>query len=120
MPYVIGTDKDEAEAELDERGLKVDARGGGLRRGRRTGDPHRPGAGTPVGSGATVTVFWSDGPEEVPDVVGLTQERGRAGLMSEAGFEVEVGPPRRHHRAERAQVLGRARGGARPPDRATR
>ena len=36
-----------------------------------------PSANTLVPSGSEVTVFFSDGPEQVPDVVGKTQERGR-------------------------------------------
>ena len=48
-----------------------------------------PSAGTSVPEGSTVTVFYSDGPEEVPDVVGDPQEVAED-TLTEAGFEVDV------------------------------
>ena len=48
-----------------------------------------PPAGTSVPEGTTVTVFYSDGPEEVPDVVGDPQEVAEDTLTG-AGFEVDV------------------------------
>ena len=38
-------------------------------------DPH-PAARSPTGS--TVTLFFSDGPESVPDVVGKTEDQARS------------------------------------------
>jgi serine/threonine-protein kinase len=44
-----------------------------------------PAAGTQVPEGSVVTVFYSDGPEQVPDVVGL-QQKDAERLIKEAGF----------------------------------
>jgi eukaryotic-like serine/threonine-protein kinase len=46
-----------------------------------------PNASVPVGS--TVEVLYSDGPEEVPDVVGLRQQRAER-TLDRAGFQVDV------------------------------
>ena len=48
-----------------------------------------PSANTMVPSGSEVTVFFSDGPEQVPDVVGKTQDEAEK-LIRDAGFEVFV------------------------------
>jgi serine/threonine-protein kinase len=42
-----------------------------------------------IAEGSTVTVYYSDGPEEVPDVVGETQEDAER-ILEEAGFNVNV------------------------------
>ena len=38
----------------------------------------QPPAGTKVADGSKVTLFWSDGPEQVPSVVGQDRGPGRA------------------------------------------
>jgi serine/threonine-protein kinase len=48
-----------------------------------------PPGGTSVPEGSAVTVFYSDGPEKVPDVVGL-QRREAEAAVREAGFEPKV------------------------------
>ncbi|WP_296606376.1 Stk1 family PASTA domain-containing Ser/Thr kinase [Nocardioides sp.] len=91
MPSVVGSDKDDARAEL-------------------TGDPYRfevkleeddsdapagqvvrqqPEANTQLDPGSEVTLFYSDGPEEVPDVVGDKQGAAKSKIRA-AGFEPEV------------------------------
>ena len=47
----------------------------------------QPPAGTRVADGSKVTLFWSDGPEQVPAVVGKTEEQARR-LIEDAGFKV--------------------------------
>jgi serine/threonine-protein kinase len=49
----------------------------------------RPPAGEQVPEGTRVTVLVSDGPEEVPDVVGMTENQAKQALQ-QAGFEVFV------------------------------
>ena len=48
-----------------------------------------PTPGSQVADGFTVTLFFSDGPESVPDVVGKTEDQARR-LIRDAGFEVSV------------------------------
>ncbi len=48
-----------------------------------------PSPGSQVADGSTVTLFFSDGPESVPDVVGKTEDQARK-LIQDAGFEVSV------------------------------
>ena len=48
-----------------------------------------PAPGASVPEGATVTVFWSDGPEEVPDVTGMQRPQAEQ-ILRDAGFEVDV------------------------------
>ena len=64
--------------------------------GRRAPTDHR--AGDTVPEGTLVTVFYSDGPEEVPGVVGL-QRREAEQSIRDAGFEPRVVRGHRHHRA---------------------
>jgi serine/threonine-protein kinase len=40
-----------------------------------------------VADGTKVTLFWSDGPEQVPSVVGKTEDAARK-LIEDAGFKV--------------------------------
>ncbi|MFC5176252.1 Stk1 family PASTA domain-containing Ser/Thr kinase [Nocardioides taihuensis] len=48
-----------------------------------------PAGGQQVPEGSVVTVFYSDGPEQVPDVVGL-QQKDAERLIKEAGFTPAV------------------------------
>ncbi len=48
-----------------------------------------PAAGEQVPEGTRITVFFSDGPEKVPDVVGMTQEEAEQALK-QAGFKAFV------------------------------
>ena len=48
-----------------------------------------PAAGEQVPEGTTITVLFSDGPEKVPNVVGMTQEEAEQALK-QAGFKAFV------------------------------
>jgi serine/threonine-protein kinase len=93
MPSVVAMDKDEARRLLE-------------------GDPYRfvvtleeedsdapagqvtksdPAANTPLDPGSDVTVYYSDGPEQVPLVVGLKEGAAKQ-RISDAGFEPQVVP----------------------------
>jgi serine/threonine-protein kinase len=47
----------------------------------------QPPGGTEVSDGSKVTLFWSDGPEQVPNVIGKT-EADATQLIEDAGFKV--------------------------------
>jgi eukaryotic-like serine/threonine-protein kinase len=89
VPDVLGWDKQDARAELEGRQLRV-------RLVRRNSDEPvdtvintdpRPAATVAVDT--VVTVFWSDGPEEVPSVVGMQEGPARQAIEG-AGFTVNV------------------------------
>ena len=86
---VLGLKKGEAENLLQNDGFKV------VLKKRESDEPRdqvvdqSPSANTMVPSGSEVTVFFSDGPEQVPEVVGKTQEEAEQ-LIRDAGFEVFV------------------------------
>jgi beta-lactam-binding protein with PASTA domain/tRNA A-37 threonylcarbamoyl transferase component Bud32 len=89
MPSVVGLPRGDAADELRNAGLKVvqveeesDADKGEVTR-------TEPAAGVMVGEGATVTLYYSDGKEQVPDVVGLTQGEAER-LIRDAGFVPSV------------------------------
>lgn len=89
LPDVVGDQRDEATRTLQDLELRV-------RTVERESDAPAgeviemsPGAGESVSVGTRVTLFYSDGPETVPDVVGRTQAEAEA-ILSDAGFEVDV------------------------------
>jgi beta-lactam-binding protein with PASTA domain/tRNA A-37 threonylcarbamoyl transferase component Bud32 len=89
MPAVVGLPRGDAAEELRNAGLKVtqveeesDADKGEVTR-------TEPPAGTMVGEGATVTIFYSDGKEQVPEVVGLPQAEAEQ-RITEARFVPSV------------------------------
>jgi len=91
VPYVIGMNKDEAKAALIEDDFKVR-----LKKEDSDEDVDQvlrtdPAPGTSVASGATVTIFWSDGPREVPSVVGQTQGQAERAI-TRAGFVADAVP----------------------------
>ncbi len=86
---VLGLGKGEARDLLKQEGFTV------VLKKRESDEPQdqvvdqSPSANTLVPSGSEVTLYFSDGPEEVPDVVGKTQKEAEK-LIREAGFEVFV------------------------------
>ena len=89
VPSVVGQDKDAARATLRSAHLKV------LLQRTNSDEPAGrvlstdPGGGASVPQGTTVTVMWSDGPEQVPDVVGKKQAEAEQAIR-DAGFEPDV------------------------------
>jgi beta-lactam-binding protein with PASTA domain/tRNA A-37 threonylcarbamoyl transferase component Bud32 len=87
LPDVVGQDKNDAANQLRAEGLRV------VLTQRDADDPQdqvvemQPPAGTEVADSSKVTLFWSDGPEEVPNVVGKT-EAAATSLIEDAGFKV--------------------------------
>ena len=77
VPDLIGSNKDSAADQLKSLGLKV-------RLEQKESDEPKddvvemdPSPGSKVADGSTVTLFFSDGPESVPDVVGKTEDQAR-------------------------------------------
>ncbi len=103
LPDVVGQSKDEAAATLRDKGLRV------VLTERDEDNPTdevvemQPPAGTGVSEGSKVTLFWSDGPETVPDVVGKTEEEATK-LIEDAGFKVSTVPDNATE-AEKGTVL---------------
>ena len=91
VPFVLGQPREQARATLSgEPGkfeVRMEERDSDEPAGQVLETDPAPGTEVPVGS--TVTVFYSDGPEEVPDVVGLQREEAEARIR-EAGFEPDV------------------------------
>jgi beta-lactam-binding protein with PASTA domain len=89
VPDLLGSNKNSAADQLKALGL--DSR----LKEKDSDEPQDdviemdPAPGTKVADGATVTLFFSDGPESVPDVVGKTEDQARR-LIQDAGFEVSV------------------------------
>jgi serine/threonine protein kinase len=89
VPDVRDLDKDEARAVLEDEQLRV-------KLVRRDSDEEAdtvldtdPRAATTVAIDSLVRVYFSDGPEEVPNVVGMQEERARD-RIEKAGFSVSV------------------------------
>ena len=89
VPDVLGKNKTEARRQLEDLGLKV-------KLVERKSDEDRdvvidsdPRPATTVSTGSLVTLFYSDGPEEVPSVLGMNQQRA-TGVLERAGFNVSV------------------------------
>ncbi|GAA3273754.1 Stk1 family PASTA domain-containing Ser/Thr kinase [Streptomyces labedae] len=92
VPDVTGDDPEDARAELEKAGLKVEIADGRIHSEHDAGKVARqtPGAGGEAAEGDTVTLTLSKGPEmvEVPDVVGDSVDEARDKLEG-AGFGVK-------------------------------
>ncbi|MCA2202967.1 Stk1 family PASTA domain-containing Ser/Thr kinase [Streptomyces sp. SMS_SU21] len=92
VPDVTGDAPEDARAELEEAGLKVEIADGRVHSEHDAGQVARqtPGAGGEAAEGDTVTLTLSKGPEmvEVPDVVGDSVDEARDKLEG-AGFGVK-------------------------------
>ncbi|NEA93581.1 Stk1 family PASTA domain-containing Ser/Thr kinase [Actinospica acidiphila] len=92
VPDVTGDAPEDARAELEEAGLKVEIADGRVHSEHDAGRVARqtPGAGGEAAEGDTVTLTLSKGPEmvEVPDVVGDSVDEARDKLEG-AGFGVK-------------------------------
>ncbi|MFW6883750.1 Stk1 family PASTA domain-containing Ser/Thr kinase [Nocardioides sp. CPCC 206349] len=89
VPFVIGQPKDEAQAALVEQGFEVRLEEEESDEERNTVTRTEPSQGQSVAEGTTIVVFWSDGREKVPDVVGRQQAQAETAIRN-AGFEPRV------------------------------
>ncbi|WP_372348732.1 Stk1 family PASTA domain-containing Ser/Thr kinase [Streptomyces sp. KL116D] len=92
VPDVTGDSEDDAVAELEEAGLKVEIATDRVNSEEDKGDvaEQSPGAGKQLAEGDTVTLTISKGPVmvEVPDVTGKKVDEAHAELEA-AGFKVD-------------------------------
>jgi beta-lactam-binding protein with PASTA domain/predicted Ser/Thr protein kinase len=89
IPFVIGDPRDKARAELEDLDLVVRFEPQQSTEEADSVLATDPEAGVSVEAGSTVTVTYSTGPVEVPNVVGLTRERAQR-VLTDAGLEVAV------------------------------
>ncbi|MCW2845756.1 MAG: pknB1 [Nocardioides sp.] len=89
VPTVVGQPRSEAATTLRNAGLKVVQE-------ERESDENKgqvvetsPPAGTQVQADSSVTIYYSDGPEKIPDVVGMQQADAERALR-DAGFVPDV------------------------------
>jgi serine/threonine-protein kinase len=89
VPNVIGLREQQAEIRIQDRGLDPLPRPAPSNRPQGVVFAERPGAGTQLGKGQTVTIFVSTGRLGVPDVVGLRLPEAQQKLQAR-GFKAEV------------------------------
>jgi serine/threonine-protein kinase len=90
VPDVVGQDEEDAVNRLREAGLGVVVKERASSEPTGTVVSQMPAGGQQVDEGSTVTLFTSNGRvQEVPDVVGLTQDEAEAEIH-DAGFSVSV------------------------------
>jgi eukaryotic-like serine/threonine-protein kinase len=89
VPFVVGIPREDARALMRERGLRVRFQEEDSDEPRLQVLSTDPAAGTEVAEGTMVTLVFSDGPEQVPDVRGLKQ-RAAERAIREAGFVPDV------------------------------
>ncbi|MGB0101479.1 MAG: Stk1 family PASTA domain-containing Ser/Thr kinase [Nocardioides sp.] len=89
VPFVIDMTREQARTVLEEAGLEPrfeeedsDEDAGVVLR-------TDPSQGETVADGTTVTVYYSDGPEEIPNVVDMMRPEAKNAIRN-AGFKVEV------------------------------
>src|SRR4051794_30419084 len=91
VPNVVGQDKGDARAELEDAGFAVSVQSvaSDVPKDQVTGQD--PAAGTELAKGSSVTIVVSRGPQkiEVPDVTGDDKDSARSSLRA-AGFKVNV------------------------------
>jgi beta-lactam-binding protein with PASTA domain len=89
VPNVIGLQEDVAAQRIDESGLKSVPRTGQSERPQGVVFAQKPGAGTQLDEGQTVTISISAGRQAVPDVTGL-QEQQAVQQLQDAGLQAQV------------------------------
>lgn len=89
LPDVIGDNKDSAYDQLKGLGLNVVLKQRDSDKNKDDVVDMKPGVGTKVPAGSKVTLFYSSGPKQVPDVVGKSQDEATR-LIQDAGFKVSV------------------------------
>jgi serine/threonine-protein kinase len=89
VPSVIGQDKKQARAQLTAAKFLVDLEEQESDQPKGVVTETKPAAGASVPEGATITVYYSDGQEDVPDVVGKQQDEAEQ-ILRDAGFQPNV------------------------------
>jgi beta-lactam-binding protein with PASTA domain len=89
VPNVIGLREQQAEIRIEDRGLEALARSAQSNRPQGVVFAEKPGAGTQLDKGQTVTIFVSSGRLAVPNVTGLRLADAQQKLEA-LGLKVEV------------------------------
>jgi len=89
VPSVINSSRSEAVSILRGEGFRWELIERESDEDKNQVIQQEPAAGTMVQEGSVVKVFYSDGPEEVPNVVGMTQEDATRAIEA-LKFRVEV------------------------------
>ncbi len=89
VPPVVGQSRRAAGAQLEALGFVPDFVEVDSDEPRGQVIETNPASGTKVQKGASVQVSFSDGPEEIPDLVGMTQEEAEQAVR-DAGFSPDV------------------------------
>ncbi|WP_439117412.1 Stk1 family PASTA domain-containing Ser/Thr kinase [Nocardioides abyssi] len=89
VPSVVGLSRADAAAQLRAAGLRTNQEETDSDEPAGEVVAQEPAAGQEVAEGATVTILYSDGPEEVPDVVGRRQREAER-IITDASFRVSV------------------------------
>jgi eukaryotic-like serine/threonine-protein kinase len=89
VPNVIGLREQEAAIKIHDSGLDVLAHTGASNRPPNVVFAEKPGAGTQLGKGQTVTIFVSSGRLSVPNLIGL-QEAQAVQNLQKLGFKSAV------------------------------
>lgn len=91
VPNVVGMQLKDAKAALEQAGLVAKPQ-------ERESDDQKnkvlesnPAPGIKLDAGQPVTLYYSDGPEQVPDVRGKTQQQAEQ-ILRDAGFDPEARP----------------------------
>ncbi|HWM72108.1 MAG TPA: PASTA domain-containing protein, partial [Nocardioides sp.] len=89
VPSVVNSLRKEAVLALRGEGFKVEQVERESDETKNQVIEQDPAAGTMIQEGAVVTIYYSDGPEKVPDVVGMTQQDAVRAIEA-AGFTADV------------------------------
>jgi eukaryotic-like serine/threonine-protein kinase len=89
VPFLIGQDKKDAQATLVAQGFDVELRQEESDEDKDTVTRTEPSQGSTVAEGTTIVVWFSDGREKVPDVMGKQQGEAETAIRN-AGFEPRV------------------------------
>ena len=89
VPDVVNQQRDQATATLEAAGFDVDVTRGESDEPRNQVLAQSPEAGMAVAEGSTILLTLSDGPESVPDVIGLEQQEAEQRIR-DAGFNPVV------------------------------
>jgi beta-lactam-binding protein with PASTA domain len=89
VPNVIGLREQQAQIRIQDRGLEALSRSDKSDRPTGVVFAEKPGAGTQLGKGQTVTIFVSSGRLAVPDVTALPLAEAQQKLQAR-GFKAEV------------------------------
>jgi serine/threonine-protein kinase len=91
IPDVIGDNKDSAKSQLEALGLRVRLKAADSDENKDNVIAVSPDVGSMVGANSVVTVTFSKGPKEVPNVVGKS-EADATKILEDAGFKVDSVP----------------------------